>query len=394
MIPYNPGNLLPFYTEGYSSNDRRWHRHKQFGTDLVPYGLPVPRTRLMPFQVYFDGPFVSIPAFGLYNPYDDTEYIDLPTSLLGVAQKADLSGFWVTWLADTDLTTVPDCGHWYVFLNVENFPTLVSEVMDCRDICGFEQIGLTIAPDSCAVGDGTITFTLTPVVNAGDGTTYVIERFNGSWDVIATNTNVEITETLGSESRQYRIQATTACGLIITQTYTATWDSGDGCGTLNLGSPTTSTNEAGILTSGPVWRFNFGNSTDKASVLYQTGYEQYLYLPLPVWDIPNIERETEVAVNGNGEEIRRFTRTVEKRGFEVADVPDYVLGFLSKAGDLDTITFEDAKLVNSLQPVSVPVENLTFETPNRQGTALNVGRFYFDVEAETFQGCQENYVLD
>lgn len=394
MKPYNPGNILPFYTEGYSSNDRRWHRHKQFGTDLVPYGLPCPRTRLLPFQVYYDGAFVSIPAFGVYNPYDDTEYIDLPTTLLGVYPKADLSGFWVVYPADTDLPTVPDCGYWYFFLNVENFPTLVSEVMEARDMCGFEKIGLEIAADSCSTGDGNITFTLNPIVEAGDGTTYIIERNNGPWATIATNTNVAVTESLATESRLFRIQATTACGLIVTKEYTVTWDSGDGCATISIAAGSVSTNEAGILSTGPVWRLNLSNTTDKAQVLYHTGYKQYFYLPLPIWDVPEIERETEVGVNGLGEEIRRYTRTVERRGFEVADIPDYVLGFLTKAGDLDTITLEDAKLVDSLQPVSMGITNLDFKTPNRQGTALNVGRFYFEVDAETFQGCQEDYLLD
>jgi hypothetical protein len=214
-----------------------------------------------------------------------------------------------------------------------------------------------------------------------------------SWDVIATNNDVTIQETLSNETREYRIVATTPCGLIITKSYVATWDSADGCATLTLGTPTTSTNEAGIMSTGPGWRLNFSNTTDKANVLYQTGYEQYLYLPMPIWDVPEVERETEIAVNGDGEEIRRFTRTVERRGFEVADLPDYVLGWLTKAGDLDTIKMEDAKLVDALAQVEFAVENLNFESPGRQGVGLNIGRFYFDVEAEAFQGCQENFAL-
>lgn len=392
MIPVNPGNLLPFYTEGYNSNDRRWQRHRQFGTDIVPFGLPCPRTRLLPFQLRIETGGLSVTTWALVNPEDDSETVVLDETLLEI--ENDGTYYWVTWKADVDLDVVPDCGYWYIFLNLGENGQFVSEVLDCRDMCGFEIAGLEIQADSCAVDGGNISFTLDAIIEAGSGTTYVIQRKVGiSFETIATNSSVAVVDTLANEAEDYRIVVTTACGLAITKTYAATWDDADGCGTLALALSSTSVNEAGILTTGPVWRLNFSNTTDKAQVLYQTGYEQYLYLPLPVWDVPEVEREIEVAVNGNGEEIRRFTRTVERRGFEVADLPDYVLGFLTKAGDLNTITLEDAKLIDALAQVELSITNLTFETPNRQGVGLNIGRFYFDVEAEAFQGCQENYEL-
>ena len=393
MIPYNPGNLLPFYTEGYSSNDRRWQRHRQHGTDIFPYGLPCPRTRLLPFQVYFTGAQTDILAWTLVNPEDDTEQIVLDESTLEVSVMGDSSGFWVTWKAEEDLDVIPDCGFWYIFLNVDGKPQLVSEVLECRDLCGFEKIGLEIETDSCNVDGGNISFGLDPIVETGSGTTYVIQRKNGlSWHTIATNNEVTVVELLSAETREYRIQATTPCGLIITQPYIATWDSADGCGTLALSVQAVSINEAGILSTPAVWRWNFTNEKDKANVLYQTGYKQFLYMPHVVWDVPAIDREVETIVNGLGETTNQFTRTVERRGFETPDLPDYVLGFLAKAGDLDTILFEDAKLEFSLSPVNFEVENLTFES-RQQGNTLNVGRFYFDVEAETWQGCQEDFVL-
>lgn len=394
MIPSNPGNILPFYAIGYSANDLRFQRHRQFGTDLVPYGLPCPRTRLLPFQLSGTGTAPTPSAFVLFNPEDDTDAVILDHTVLNV--QTDLTRWWVTWKADTDLDVIPDCGYWYVYINLgDEGGQFYSEVLDCRDFCGFEVVDLQIQTDSCAVEDPVIQFVLEAAISAASGTTYTIQRKSGlSWDVIATNNDVTIQETLSNETREYRIVATTSCGLIITKSYVATWDSADGCATLTLGTPTTSTNEAGILSTGPVWRLNFSNTTDKANVLYQDGYEQYLYLPMPVWDVPEIVRETDVRVNGSGEEIRRFTRTVERRGFEVADLPDYVLGWLTKSGDLDTIKMEDAKLVDALAQVEFAVENLTFESPGRQGVGLNIGRFYFDVEAEAFQGCQDNFVLD
>lgn len=395
MIPYNAGNILPFYTQGYGSGDRRWQRHRQFGTDLVPFGLPCPRTRLMPFQVYYSGVFSSITSFALVNPEDDTETVVLDTALLETSIKGDNSGFWITWKADQDLDVIPDCGYWYVFLNVSGQPPLVSEVLDCLDLCGFDHALLEVVGDSCSENSPNFSLTLRANIAAVAGYSYTIRQQTGILEqVLSTNTDAVMTAPASSESRTLRLKVDTACGTEITVEYLATWDSGDPCGTFELGTPTITVDEAGILTTGAVWRLNFSHSSDKANVLYQTGYKQYLYLPLPVWDVPTVARDVEVAVNGNGEELRRFTRTVERRGFEVADLPDYVLGFLTKAGDLDTILFEDAKLIDSLQPVNFEVDNLTFESPNRQGTALNVGRFYFDVEAEAFQGCQENFVLD
>jgi hypothetical protein len=393
MIPVNPGNLLPFYTEGYNSNDRRWQRHRQIGTDVFPYGLPCPRTRLLPFQLRVETGGLSVSAWALVNPEDDSETVVLDETLLEVDN--DGTYYWVTWRAGADLDVIPDCGYWYIFLNLGENGTFVSEVLDCRDMCGFETVALAIQADSCAVEDPSIQFVLQADINTGSGTTYVIQRKVGlSFETIATNQSATVVDTLANETEDYRIQATTVCGLIITKTYTVTWDSADGCGTLAIALTATSTNEAGILTSGPVWRLNFSNTKDKGTVLYQTGYEQYLYLPMPIWDVPEIVREVETTTNGNGEEIRRFTRTVERRGFEVADLPDYVLGWLTKAGDLDTIKMEDAKLVDALAQVEFAIENLTFESPGRQGVGLNIGRFYFDVEAEAFQGCQEDYVLD
>lgn len=395
MIPVNPGNILPFYEEGYSSNDRRWQRHRQIGTDLVPYGLPCPRTRLLPFQFTVDVALVSVTTFALVNAEDDSETIVLDPGELEYEAEAGTNRHWITWKADTDLSIVPDCGYWYVFFNINSVGRFVSEVLYCTDFCGFETVDLQIEGDSCSEGGGNIQFTLEAVISAGSGTTYTIERKTGlSWNVLETDTSADIVELLSAESREYRIQATTQCGLIITKEYEATWDSADGCNTLTLTPGTVSVNEAGILSTPPVWRLNFSNTTDKADVLYQTGYKQYLYLPLPIWDVPEIERQTEIKVNGLGQETRRFTRTVERHGFEVADIPDFVLGWLTKSGDLDTIKLEDAKLIDALAQVEVEITNLTFESPGRQGTALNVGRLYFDAEAEAFQGCQENWILD
>ena len=58
------------------------------------------------------------------------------------------------------------------------------------------------------------------------------------------------------------------------------------------------------------WRFRFGHSTDKANVLYQSGYQQYYFQTKWAWDRPQVDRDLEVNVDGNGNETTRFSRTV------------------------------------------------------------------------------------
>lgn len=387
MIPTNPGNLLPFFLPGYNDEHRPYHRHRQIGTDQVPYGILASRTRLMPFQFYTAGAEVNILGWELISAVDDTTTVTLDETTLTKSVMGDDSGFWVTWDASAVLDTIPDCGYWYSVVEIEGVGKVYSEVMYLTDLCGLETAGLEISPDSCANGTGNFSFTLAPVINAATGYVYTIERFNAGWSVIATNDDVGLVESDSPGSRQYRIVCTTLCGVIITTTYTATWDTGDPCGTISLGAGTTTTNLDGIAPGTATWRLTFTHSTDKGQVLYQNGYTQWLFLPAPVWDRPEITRTVERTEDGNGNETLRFSRTVTRQGFEFADCPDWLITFLAKCGDLNTIVYEDV-----LTGVSFPVTNVTFES-REQGPALNVGRIYFDAEIETFADCQENFDL-
>ena len=394
MIPFNPGNILPFFEATYSTDDERWQRHRQAGTDNVPYGLPCPRTRLLPFQLYITGAApANVTEWDLRSPVDDSSIANLDETQLTIEEKADSSGYWVTWYADEELTVIPECGFCYMRLEIDG-RNFYSEVMYADSVCGLESAKLQVTADSCAVDGSSFSFQLATDIAAQDGYTYTIQRKSGLlWVTIATNTTVSVVETSATETRQYRVVCTSPCGVITTTQYTATWTNSDPCGTFTLGTGTTSLTyvtgggPGSLLGSPAAWRMEFTNDTDKGNVLYQNGYTQHLYLPMPVWDVPEIQREIEVKVNGNGVETKRFTRTIERRGFEVADVPDYVIGFLTKAGDLDSIVYNDVKT-----DVQIPLENLTFES-RRQGPALNIGRFYFEAEAEAFADCQENYTL-
>jgi hypothetical protein len=142
----------------------------------------------------------------------------------------------------------------------------------------------------------------------------------------------------------------------------------------------------------PIWRFRFNNDTDKGQVLYQVAggpfaYSHFLYPTFFALDRPGTDRELDIRVDGNGNETTRFSRTVSRFKMEVADLPDYVLPFLAKCGDLTLIVFETV-VGDSAQIIT----NVVFES-RAQGTGLNVGIFKFDAETEAFAGCQENFEL-
>lgn len=270
MIQYNPGNLLKF------SRYAEFQGHKQPGQDRVPYGLRCPNTRLMPFQLYRSIGATTV-TWRLVDPVDPTGGIALAMTAgdLTLTDK-DGGGTWITWDGQSDLTTVPDCGFWYVELDV-------------------------------------------------DGTKFYSE-------VLHAFTTAD--------------------------------------------EPT------------PVYRIRFGNDLDKGDVLYHfLNYQHFLYTKTWAWDRPAIVRELQATEDGSGNETTRFSRTVARFRLEVADLPDSVIPFLAKCGDLDLVQFEDMAA-----SFAVPMVNTAFET-RQQGLSRNIGIFTFDAEIESFNGCQENYVL-
>jgi hypothetical protein len=138
----------------------------------------------------------------------------------------------------------------------------------------------------------------------------------------------------------------------------------------------------------PIYRIRFTNSKDKDDVLYTSfSYSQFLYTTRWAFDTPRVDRETQQEVDGNGKRTTQFSRTVVRHRLEVADVPDYAIEFLSSAVDMDGIQFEDMAGAIAV----VPMRNTTFES-RRQGVSLNIAVFEFDATAESFNGCQPDFI--
>lgn len=267
MKPLNPGNILKFNLE------QTFQRHKQPGQDRHPFGLKCPRSRLVPFQLML--PSGGSLSWKLVNPVDDTGSTFTAMSVLDLVVAEDVDGnVWVTWDGDTDLSTIPACGFWEVWLTVDGI-VYYSEVLHLREDA----------------------------------------------------------------------------------------------------EPT------------PVWRMRFGHPTDKGTVLYQNGYEQMFYPTKFAWDRMDVVREKEQDEDGYGNTTIKYSRSVSRFRLEVADVPDYVISFFSKCGDMDTAIFEDSVGGNTIE-----MANIEFEF-KPQGIGLNIGIFKFDAEVESFSGCQPNYEL-
>ena len=181
---------------------------------------------------------------------------------------------------------------------------------------------------------------------------------------------------------------TTAAGFTVTYTWSVTWSNPlDPCADIALGSPVILI-VAPASTNAETWRIRFTNGSDKGNVLYQNGYQQSLFLLMqPVYDVPEVNRDVVLKVNGYGQEFRRFSRTVERLKFEASDLPDYALAFLAKAGDMDTVVLEEINSGNGYTLVNLEAEF------RRQGAALNIGVFSFERGVEVFSGCQTNFAL-
>ena len=128
------------------------------------------------------------------------------------------------------------------------------------------------------------------------------------------------------------------------------------------------------------------NETDKGNVLYQTGYEQQLYIK-PVFDRSDVEEQIDRKISAKGNETSRYTRTVERIKFEAPDIPDYVVFFLAMLKDLSSVILEDAST-----GIGFPLTYTKF-TARPAGPSLNIGEFSAERNYEVFSGCQPNYAL-
>lgn len=383
MINFNPGNVLSFRT------NKRFQRHRLLGQDYLPFGLTCPQSRLLPFQLFL--PIEETPEinFTLVNAADESETIMQDTALLEIKEKSGGGGdygFWVTWKAGVNLTTIPACGFWYVKIGYDD-KEVYSEVLHCKPDGTFDAIGLILTPNGCSYSEGdTLDFGVTADddLSAPPVSQTVEAYLNDDWQTIGpTGGTVSIAE-FPPNIVQIRRIVTTASGQQITVVYEATWnDVFDPCADLQLILISTTTSGG---TFPERWRLRMKNETDKGDVLYQTGYEQQLYIK-PVFDRSDVEEQIDRKISAKGNETSRYTRTVERIKFEAPDIPDYVVFFLAMLKDLSSVILEDAST-----GIGFPLTYTKF-TARPAGPSLNIGEFSAERNYEVFSGCQPNYAL-
>ena len=379
MKPLNPGNIYTFYLS------KKWQFHRQPGTDLVPFGLIAPAERLIPFQFYSASGASPTVSWDLVDPADDSTVHALSSGQLSIDNK-DGGGFWVTWPATSDLSSVPPCGYWQIRLTV-NGTEYWGNVLHLRGTCGSESGSLST--DNCAISDdlGHLEVDLIATISAIPGYSYAIQRYNGSsWVTVSTDAGYTTFDDLDDESEQYRLVITTACGWTLTYTYSLTWTNGeDPCGTLAFSLTGTSIVE-GSESLDTQWRIRFGNDNDRGTVYYTGGYQQYFYPEALVFDVPQIERQEDVKKNLEGVETTRYAKTKVKQVFEVPNIPDYCIGFFAQCGDLNSIVLETVD-----GDTSETLTGVEFST-RRQNSGFSVGIFTF-VSETGIERCQPDFEL-
>lgn len=129
MIPVNPGNILKF------NQHQSFQRHNQEGQNRVAFGLKAPNTRLIPFQLFIATGATTV-TWKLVNPIDPTgsTSVAMTAGDLDIVDKSG-GGSWVTWGGLSNLTTIPDCGFWEVWVTVDG-TVYYSEVLHVFEVTG------------------------------------------------------------------------------------------------------------------------------------------------------------------------------------------------------------------------------------------------------------------
>ena len=272
MIPVNPGNILPFYT------DKDMQRHRQHGSDQQPFGLLASRTQLIPWQLRGQSGFVSSITVSLVNALDESMVTVITPDLEYIYQLG--GGWWITYKGATISDTVDDCGYYYLKVEAGFFGTFYSDVMQ--------------------------------VIN--------------------------------------------------------------------------------LQSKGEEGKLEWWSETDKAEVLYQTGYKQHVWFqPNPVWGIPEIKDSPEELRNGFGKLVDTFAITEERLQFDVASIPDYALHTLTGVGYNDNVKVSAS--MNGILKYELTIEEVRFQH-RKEGIALNTGTFSCIGRREIFTACQPNFQQD
>jgi hypothetical protein len=387
----NPGNIVVF------TRNQNLQRHRLIGTDRLPYGLPVPNTRLTPFQFYVDELYADwgLTSWALIDVTDESQVYTQDNAQIEIRCKTTTVSdptprFWITFHSE-QLSSIPPCGFYEIRFQFDNGATFTSEVLHLKEYADYELAGLVI--EDCEIIETLIRFTLIAsdaLIGTVVSQTIEVEIEPGIWSTLGTDSgDLDISTSffdLAPRPANIRRIVTTSLGNTLTAVYTLDYDDLDPCGTSEF--LLVSQDLVPSAYTRDLWRLTFTNANDKGEVLYQTGYTQELFLePGPVFNSPVIDRTVERTVNGNGDEVKRFTRTLENWRWESLDIPDYLIHTLNTLADVDEIYLE-----NVGKDYRYQVYQFTF-TARRQSPSMSIGEFQVTTRSEVFSGCAQDYAI-
>lgn len=381
MINQNPGCILACYLTP------TMQRHRLVGQNLTAFGLRAPNARLMPFQCKGETGTATVTSFKLVNAVAQSNgvpiEITLNTTLLEVTQRTG-GGWWVTWKAQEDLNIIPDAGLWYPVV-VVNSVSYYFEVLHLREVNSSDVAGIQLI--SCALEDGAIQIELSEDDTLSTTTTSEsIEYYNGTDWIFAGSTDAGFLWNAAAGGpiliRRTVVlnggRTLTASGEI---TYT---DSLAPCEDLAVNIYST-----GTIAPGEKWRLRFAPSMDHGTVLYQTGFEQWIYFnDPPVFLPPEITVEDDPVTDGFGQEVVNVATVKNDGRFEFGNIPDYATPALVMLGYL-----EDTAYLEEFQSgLSLPIERVRIAA-RRQDVQTNAITVTF-TESETVVRCEDNFTIE
>lgn len=375
----NPGLTLPFYSR------KEWQISRQIGQNRIPYGLPAPNTRLVPLQVFSPTGSATSATWTLVDASNEANTLTMDSAQLQIKNRVG-GGWWVIWYSNENLSAVPPCGFWYPIIEV-NGVEYVGEVLHLKPDPTTDVVGLTMPNGGCSFDGGILSVEVeaNDTLSASPQSQTIEFYSNSEWNEVGDTSGLIQFNDYPPNQIQVRRVVVTEGGSTITANYLITWDDAeDPCASISMQA--TSVFQGGGSAKDR-WRIRWQHTTDKETILYQTGFYQQLFVD-HVFDGPVIEREETIRENGYGREIARYSRTVERIVFEVKDLPDYALLPCSIIGDHSIVFLENAS-----QGYGFELKEVRFES-RRQGSRLHTGRFSAVRSALVFTGCQKNYDLE
>ena len=328
----NPGTLLHFY-RGDNAYFSQWRNRNKGGG----WAIPASTKSILPFMIWQDSGAVAVNAFEIVN-IDTGGRDQIDTAEIVRKSLDDDSRTWYV-CSGVDLVTPIDCGFYVIrvklgddwfysdVLEVKNYAGpeyLTFEVTGCDDtLIAFMTINVT-ATVATALSSISVKYRLdnatewTAASLSGSGNSYDFSVLTG-WDL----------------GRYYLIQARaiTDDGNMILLDMALHFDPSDPCGTYSL----IVLEDRSVFSGKDRYILTLSNTSDYNDILYSLAWAQTAFVQC-FFDFPEIERQQDIFINGEGEQVIESATTRERVRVVLPRIPDQWRLPLAALNDLDGVT--------------------------------------------------------